>query len=296
MDASDFQRLRYGYDDVGNVTSLINDIQGALAASQRGGRVEQTFTYDDLHRLDTAAGTWTEPGGARNSYTLDLNYDAIHNITRKVQIHSVSRQGNGHPVPQRRTSYDWTYEYDGPQPHAPSVVGDQSFSFDASGRMVSRQQQGMGAPRRTLIWDSEDRIRAIQDGGAAVVDDQGNVVAGRGRTTEFVYDAEGNRISKSGAQGHTAYVNAHYTLRNETIATKHVFIGASRISSKIVPGQQAALPMDTDDVSHMLGRWWLHRSANGWEHARNTEQNPHYRQPTQMPSPMGLPALRVSKG
>jgi RHS repeat-associated protein len=145
---------------------------------------------------------------------------------------------------------------------------------------------------RTLLWDSEDRIRAISDGGDAVLDASGEVIAGRGRTTEFVYDAGGQRVFKRGAQGETAYVNPYYTLRNGTVATKHVFVGTSRVTSKLVPGSAHALSSgDTDasELTRVLGRWWEHRSQSGWEHASNLEMNPHYRVPTKVPSPMGLP-------
>jgi hypothetical protein len=229
----------------------------------------QTCTYDGLHRLVGATGDWTQPGGKGNRYTLDLGYDRIHNLTRKTQHHAVETPG-GAKIVQKETTYDLDYAYDGGRPHAPSRVGPQRFAYDASGRMVIRHQtEGRGAPTRTLLWDSEDRVRAISDGGDAVVDEQGEVIAGRGRTTEFVYDDAGMRVFKRGAQGETAYVNQHFTLRNGTVATKHVYVGTTRISSKLVPGAAHALPTDTDQVSHFLGRWWMHRFQSGWDHARN---------------------------
>jgi RHS repeat-associated protein len=277
LEAGEFQRLRYGYDKVGNVTSLVNNLPD-LSAREKGGRVSQTFEYDDLHRLKHASGTWTEPGGARNSYELELAYDAIHNLTKKTQTHRIGR-GQGNTVEQRETTYDLDYAYGEQQPHAPVRVGGTSYRYDASGRMVGYEQKTGPSKRRVLAWDSEDRVKFIQDGGT-----------GGGRTTHFVYDDQGQRVFKRGAQGETAYVNPHYTVRNGTIATKHVFLGASRVVSKLVPGTSAAdLPTETDEVSRMLGRWWQHRSEQGWEHGKNTEKNPHYRVDSEMPSPMGLP-------
>ncbi len=288
LGAGTFQRLVYGYDAVGNVKRLVNDV-GEVAANERGGHSEQIFEYDDLHRLVGANGDWTEPGGAHNRYTLTLRYDAIHNLTHKTQEHTVSRHEGGRGVLQRETTYDFAYAYGSSRPHAPTHVGDRAYGYDASGRQVTVTPD-TGGPRRTLLWDSEDRIYAIQDGGLAVVDEDGNVVGGHGRTTEFTYDYQGQRITKSGAQGHTAYVNQFYTLRNETIATKHVFVGATRVTSKLVPGSSAEqLPTTTDDLAMYLGRWWQHRAETAWEHSQRTDMNPQYQKPTSMPSPQGLP-------
>ncbi|MBC7172442.1 MAG: hypothetical protein H5U40_08455, partial [Polyangiaceae bacterium] len=291
LHAGEFQRLDYTYDLVGNVRRLLNDIpDGSVPANGFGGRVDQRFEYDGLHRLTHAEGTWDEPGPSTSEYSLDLDYDVIHNITRKNQRHVAVTRG-GAEIEQRETTYNSEYVYPTAgslRPHAPTRVGNQLFEYDASGRMVVRRTEGRG-PVRTMLWDSEDRIRAIQDGGEAVRNEQGEVIAGRGRTTEFVYDSAGQRVFKRGAQGETAYVNPYYTLRNGTTATKHFFIGASRITSKLVPGTASSLPTEEDELSRFLGRWWEHRSDNGWEHGRNVEMNPHYRVPSSMPSPMGLP-------
>src|SRR5690606_28306719 len=100
-------------------------------------------------------------------------YDAIHNLTSKTQTHSVHRGGNPHGTTQRKSSYDFDYVYDAAQPHAPSRVGQTTYRYDASGRQVTATPE-QGGPRRTILWNSEDRISAIQDGGAAVLDEDGN--------------------------------------------------------------------------------------------------------------------------
>ncbi len=291
LTAGDFQRLEYTYDLVGNVKRLLNDIVAdSVGANEYGGKVDQSFEYDGLHRLTHAEGVWYQPQRRESRYSVDLDYNVIHNITLKDQHHTVVTPG-GAEVEQRETTYKSEYAYPVPlaaRPHAPTQVGLQLFSYDASGRLVTRRTEGRG-PIRTILWDSEDRIQAIQDGGEAVKDESRNVIAGRGRTTEFVYDAAGQRVFKRGAQGETAYVNPYYTLRNGTTATKHFFVGASRLTSKLVPGSAEALGAEEDELSKFLGRWWEHRNEDTWDHARNVEMNPHYRKPSAMPSPMGLP-------
>ncbi|MBI4528350.1 MAG: RHS repeat protein [Deltaproteobacteria bacterium] len=66
------QDLTYGYDPAGNLTSIVDNIQGGTAG--------RTFTYDPLNRLASASGGF--PGSPCNNY----GYNAIGNITDKCGI------------------------------------------------------------------------------------------------------------------------------------------------------------------------------------------------------------------
>ena len=257
---------RYAYDRVGNVTSLSNDVM--MAREDRfGGRVDHRYGYDALDRLVSAEGSWETRNGKREQYTLGFSYSDIHTPLRKTQEHTTRNRGTGRAIVQRRTSYDFAYEYGGSRPHAPSRIGDDDYRYDPNGNTTLVDDRRSGQ-RRTMVWDEEDRVASISDNG---------------RTTAFVYDHSGIRTAKIGAGGETVYVNPLFTVRNGSVATKHVFIGTDRIASKLSPGRAHVSPRDDDLVSVMLGRWWLHRSASGWEHARNLEMNPHYRVPSALP-------------
>jgi hypothetical protein len=41
-------------------------------------------------------------------------------------------QPSGTQIPQKKTCYDWTYSYAANQPHAPSLIGDRAYSYDAN--------------------------------------------------------------------------------------------------------------------------------------------------------------------
>jgi RHS repeat-associated protein len=266
LDAGDFQRFRYTFDKIGNVETLRNEVS-SVPANQLGGRVEQSFTYDTLGRLTQAEGQWHDPPAFRDRYTYSLTYDDIHNIARKTQAHTRRTRKNTHDIEQRATSYDWAYAYGSERPHAATHIGDRSFFYDDNGNQTGWAHDTTGQ-RRTIAWDEEDRVRSVADSG---------------RTTRFVYDHRGQRVIKAGAQGETAYINQHWTVRNRSIATKHVFVGTDRIVSKLSPGTAYVQP-DTDDLlSQMLGNWWEHRSQNGHDHGNNTSANPHYQAPSQMP-------------
>ena len=269
--AGEFQRFTYDFDKVGNVTKLVNDVPNARP-NEYGGRVEQSFFYDDLYRLTSAIGTWFQPPGKSNEYSYTLQYDDIHNIRSKNQQHWIRNRGDGKPIPQHKTSYAWSYEYGSAKPHAATHIGDRTFLHDANGNQTGWDHDRNGT-RRTIVWDEENRVRSISDNG---------------RTTRFVYDDGGERISKTGAQGETVYVNDKWTVRNRSVGTKHVYVGTSRIASKLSPGDAHVRPDEHDLVSMMLGKWWEQRSRNGHQSGRNVEMNPHYQVSSEMPDD-GMP-------
>src|SRR5262249_55314858 len=244
LTAGDFQDLHYSYDRVGNVTALSNQVP-VPPPSAFGGPVDQTFSYDGLYRLTHATGDWQFSRNKRQDYALTLAYDTIHNITRKTQSDDITTPG-GAKVPQKKTSYDFAYAY-AAGPHQPTTIGDRAFSYDANGNQTGWDALTNGQ-RRTIVWDEENRVRQISDNG---------------RTTEFVYDDAGQRVIKRGAQGETAYVNQFWSVRNGSVATKHIFVGDTRIASKVIPGDAHIHPNSSDPFTSVLGQWWQHRSEQG---------------------------------
>jgi RHS repeat-associated protein len=187
-------------------------------------------------------------------------------LLSKSQEHTTRNRSDGPAIRQHRTTYDLAYSYDD-LPHAPSRIGDDSYRYDLNGNTILVDHLESGR-RRTMVWDEDDRLASVSDNG---------------HTTSFVYDHSGQRAAKIGVAGETVYVNSLFTVRNGRIATKHVFVGDERVASRLSPGDAHVRPTEDDLVSTMLGRWWLHRSARGWERASNTEMNPHYRVPSETP-------------
>lgn len=219
-DGNKFMDLEYGYDDVGNITTLSNRAP-VNSPSQMGGVTHFSYDYDDLYRLTGSTGTFDTQPDKQHAYTLDMRYDTVHNITSKVQHHTLKNR-SGKAVTQKKTSYDWSgaqgYKYDGPQPHAPTHIGERAFSYDANGNQLGWTHDKNGT-RRTITWDEENRIQNIKDNG---------------HTFTYTYDASGQRITKRGPQGETGYINQWMTLRNGEVGTKHVFAGTTRVVSKMV--------------------------------------------------------------
>jgi len=211
-----FQAVDYAYDDVGNVLSLRNNV-AVGSDSERQGPITQTFTYDRLYRLTEASGTYEYAPKKFSRYSLDVAYDSISNITAKNQAHDLV-QSSGQTATQRKTSYAWDYQYSAGQPHAATSIGDRRSTYDLNGNQLGFEDTTSGT-RRTIQWDEENRIRSISDNG---------------QQSSYKYNAAGERVVKRGPQGQTVYVNQSFAVRNGTEQTKHIFLGDSLLTSKLV--------------------------------------------------------------
>jgi YD repeat-containing protein len=234
-EADDTALIRF--DPTASIPPLTDpDPEACGPQSSFGGPVVQHFAYDALYRLTCAAGEFRPSGRESNAYTLRMAYDAIHNITGKVQDHVTVRGGRGEPSctggeprlsltgdprTQRGTACAWPYAYSGSQPHAPTHIGERTFFYDQNGNQTGWASDTSGQRRRNT-WDEENRLQEV---------------VGPSGTTAFANDDAGQRILKRGEMGETVYVNQFYVVRNGAIATKHVFAGITRVASKLMPGE-----------------------------------------------------------
>ncbi|MEV4334300.1 SpvB/TcaC N-terminal domain-containing protein [Streptomyces sp. NPDC049597] len=242
-----FQDLAYTYDKTGNVSSLANN---APQGGDIGGPSTQTYGYDDLYRLTSASGTYTDKNAARNSYTLSIEYDSVHNTTHKTQTHEITGGtpalpsgggGNGPIEPvenpdngpdvQDRTTYDYTYTYDGPKPHAPGKVGPIANDHDANGNLTSTLNTAVADKHRQYVWDEENRLVCNQDTATGTVTQDPNGCAGA--TVSYTYDNRGDRVVKTSDAGLSLYPNRYYSERDGA-GYKHIFIGDSRVTTQTV--------------------------------------------------------------
>jgi RHS repeat-associated protein len=211
-----FQNLGYTYDAVGNIKTLTNDVP-IPSPSQFGGPSSQQYSYDDLYQLIDASGSYRYAPNKIRKYTVSLSYDAIHNIVSKTQTDTVE-QPSGVSTVQKPTTYDWTYTYDGPRPHAATHIGDRIFTYGPGGNQLGWTDDRNGT-HRTVVWDDENRVQGVIDNGHEMT---------------YKYNEAGERSSKRGPQGETTYVNQYFTIRNREVGTKHIFIGGERIASKLM--------------------------------------------------------------
>ena len=230
-----FQNLNYGYDDVGNVTSIQNDTVAPSSPDvgmQVGGPSTQTFQYDDLDQLTHAEGSYQPRTPRTDRYSVDLTYDSIHNITSKNQVHQFV--SGGQTTTDGKLSYNYGYTYGGPKPHAPTTLGIYTIGYDANGNQISRAQQPQ--PRRQMIWDEENRLACshenVQSSTLPQTPASCDNAGGTPNDARYFYDDQGNRVVKDGAQFHI-YPNQNYSTRGNK-QFKHVYIGSAKLVTKFV--------------------------------------------------------------
>ncbi|HST46484.1 SpvB/TcaC N-terminal domain-containing protein [Jatrophihabitans sp.] len=266
-----FENLGYSYDNVGNVTAVANSI-AVPPSPTLGGPSSQTFNYDDLDRLTSASGSYSFSPDKTNKYSYAMSYDNLHNITAKNQTNTIV-QGSGTPVTQGKTTYSLAYAYTGAQPHAPSHIGTQTYTYDLDGNQNGWTDDGNGQ-RRTIVWDEENRIQSVTDNG---------------NEQDYKYDDAGQRVIKRSPKEETDYVNQYFTVRsNGQIGTKHVFIGTTRVASKLVKDHSFEKDSfyfhsdhlsSTNYVTDAAGKLYEHLeyfpSGESWvEEKSNSQQNP----------------------
>ncbi|MGW0193184.1 RHS repeat domain-containing protein [Nonomuraea sp. NPDC003201] len=174
--------LNYSYDAVGNITKIAD--KGA------SGQDTQCFKYDHLRRMTSAwTGTDDCASGSPQSdkiggvapYALSYEYDATGNRTKEIK-HAWGGAGE-----TTRTS---TYPAAGAkQPHALQTVGSDLFEYDAAGNTTRRK---VGNSDQSLVWDAEGNLESVTEAG---------------KTTSFVYNAEGDRLIRKTPTDSTLYID-----------------------------------------------------------------------------------------
>jgi RHS repeat-associated protein len=117
------QNLAYRWDAVGNLTER-QDVRAALT---------ETFSYDNLHRLDTAALNGTT--------NLDMTYNSLGNITNRSDVGA--------------------YTYDPTKIHAVKTLdGGSAFAYDGNGSATTVPEVG------TMSWFTTGLLKSVSDGGS----------------------------------------------------------------------------------------------------------------------------------
>ncbi|MCY9785219.1 hypothetical protein KIK06_15145 [Nocardiopsis sp. EMB25] len=181
----------YGYDDTGNLLRINDEPTSAEQSND-----VQCFDYDHLRRL-TQAWTPNATGelacdtvpdvqnlGGASPYWHAYTYDATGNRVEETQYnlggnttrsYSALEQGPAHAVAQ--------VDQD-----SAGNLSTHTYDYDAAGNMTSR----VTAERnQTLEWDAEGELAAVSDGL---------------NSTEYVYDADGERLLRRANGATTLYL------------------------------------------------------------------------------------------
>src|SRR5258708_39309325 len=113
--ASHAQDLSYTYDNVGNISQIVD-------ASATDTSKTANYGYDDLYSLTSATITGVATG--QTAYTENYGYSSIGNITSKTG------QGN--------YSYDGNIGINYANPHAATSIGSSTLTYDNNGNMLTK--------------------------------------------------------------------------------------------------------------------------------------------------------------
>jgi RHS repeat-associated protein len=181
------QNRSYTYYDSGDIHTIAD---GTIIVTPS---IAYTYTYDNLHRLDTETNT--------GSYgALNMGYDNLGNITSK-QV----------------GSSDLSYYYNTTHKHAVGYINSTSYSFtyDSNGNMKTGWDfTNLSSPiARSMTWNADNMPYQITYNGS---------------TTTFTYDGTGARAKKVGMTT-TYYIGDHYEIK-DGVATKYIFAGNLRVA------------------------------------------------------------------
>jgi RHS repeat-associated protein len=131
------QNLTYEYDDVGNITKIVD-------ASDLDSAATTTYGYDDLYRLTSAATS----DASTTPYSRTYAYSPIGNITNK------SDQGSYSYVGDQGTSYA--------NPHAATSIAGVTHAYDQNGNLASTSAGLINT------WNHNNRLIESDDGSTVV--------------------------------------------------------------------------------------------------------------------------------
>jgi RHS repeat-associated protein len=201
--------LHYKYDAAGNITKIADIPAG-------GASDVQCFTYDHLRRISQA---WTATddcvaapssaviGGAA-PYWQSWTYDKTGN--RKTEI-------NYDPATGSSTTSTYAYPAAGAvRPHALSSMTTGSrvddYGYDPAGNTASRTVNGV---QQILTWDAEGHVDTVTQGG---------------KTSSFLYDADGDRLIRRDPDATTLYLGnteLRLPVGGTVAATRYYDLGAA---------------------------------------------------------------------
>lgn len=169
------------------------------------------YVYDDLNRLTSATITGVPLG--QTPYTHTLTYSGIGNITNKSNVGNYLYQGS--------SGANWA------NPHAATSINGVAVTYDKNGNMLTY------GPGMANTWNYKNELART-------------VVPGK--TIDYLYDHEGNRVSYDDGTTVTDYANKLYNTDGADV-TKDIYAGDVLVATiETVGGTATPHYVHTDNI------------------------------------------------
>ncbi len=186
------QNVTYSYDDAGNVLSIIDTAAYNGPPPTPPATQTQSFSYDALHRLATAAAT----GGSYGTYSQrSYQYSNAGNLT--------NFEGSAYAYNDAAHKHGVTH-----------IGGVQKYWYDANGSVTQRTSPW--GTTIALAYNAENRLIGVS--GAV--------------TETHVYDGDGQRVKTTittTVSTTTVYVGNYYEVQGSTVK-KYYYAGNVRVA------------------------------------------------------------------
>jgi RHS repeat-associated protein len=271
---------KFSYDILGNlltvtdsrnrVTTMTYDGVNRLASKILPNGVKTAYVYDDLDRTISilytkadgtvlASETYTRNIGGEpskvlredGSYTL-YEYDAAVRLNKEVSYNLAN---------QLLTQISYSYDADGKRTRKVDVFGTQDYGYNADGQLVSVGQN------QSYIYDTDGRLKQSTRDNKTInlshdPQDRLTQVEVNGTTTQYLYDAQGNRIKEISGSNTKNYLVAPnlsnglestdlVTDENGNVVADYVYGGSGIIARLDVNGEP--IYYLTDSMGSVIG-------------------------------------------
>lgn len=193
------QLLTYGYDPVGNVTSISDDAQAVRHFANQRIEPISRYTYDSFYQLVETQGRETAKVSSGpqlpDMQPLPIDSSQWLNFTERYRYDSA---GNLTQLRHEGSqSYTRDFEIDGSSNRALLKLADSAPPDFASGFDASGNLQYL-SPGQTMAWDARNRLLKVTPVSRKDADDDAE---------HYVYDSSGQRVRKIGTS--TARAASH---------------------------------------------------------------------------------------
>ncbi|WOI22889.1 TIGR02594 family protein [Nonlabens ulvanivorans] len=232
----------YGYDKIGNVTSL-NNSASSSSHNNMGGSYTHEYGYDALNRLIEANGEFSghssqssQGNDSSAAYSLSMSYNKTHSIVTKNQNHN--KNGTAFQPNTFENSYDLIAGTHQVEKVTDGLTGvETTLEYDLNGNVVNKSVTELDDTN--YYWDEVNRLRVVAQGENSmqhyIYDGTGNRILKAATDYEAVYE-NGTLVDGSGninIIGYKSYPSAHIVVDENGIYSKHYYLGTQRIVSRL---------------------------------------------------------------